>query len=104
MAIRVALSHLTRYDYARPIQLGRQLVRLRPAPHNRTPIHRYSLAIRPERHFVNWQQDPHGNFVARLAFPELTTHFEVCVDLVVDLEAFDPFDFFLDPAADRYPF
>jgi uncharacterized protein (DUF2126 family) len=104
LAIRVALSHLTRYDYARPIQLGRQLVRLRPAPHNRTPIHRYSLAIRPERHFVNWQQDPHGNFVARLAFPELTTHFEVCVDLVVDLEAFDPFDFFLDPAADRYPF
>lgn len=104
MAIRVALNHKTTYEYERPARLGRQLVRLRPAPHNRTPIHRYSLRITPEEHFINWQQDPHGNYVARLVFPEPTTKFEVEVDIVADLELYNPFEFFVDPSAESVPF
>ncbi len=104
MAVRVALEHTTNYRYARPIAIGPQLIRLRPAPHNRTPIHRYSLLLKPDQHFINWQQDPHGNYMARVVVPELTREFSVTVDLVADLEAYSPFDFFLDPSADEYPF
>jgi len=104
MSIRVALTHRTRYDYVAPVALSPQLVRLRPAPHNRTPVHSYSLQVSPEKHFLNWQQDPHGNYQARLVFPEKVQHFEIQVDLVVDLEVYNPFDFFLEPYADHFPF
>jgi uncharacterized protein (DUF2126 family)/transglutaminase-like putative cysteine protease len=104
MSIRVALTHATRYAYAAPASLSAQLVRLRPAPHNRTPVHSYSLRVAPAKHFLNWIRDPHGNFVARIVLPERAPAFEVTVDLVVDLEAFNPFDFFLEPYAEKYPF
>ncbi len=104
MAIRVALRHRTRYRYARPVQLGPQTIRLRPAPHNRTPVHRYSLEITPGGHFLNWQQDVHGNHLARIVFPEKTDHFEVDVDLVADLEAYSPFDYFLEESCREWPY
>jgi len=104
MSIHVALRHLTHYKYDRPINLGPQVVRLRPAPHTRTRILSYSLQITPEKHFINWMQDPQANYAARLVFPEQTREFRILVDLVAEMAVFNPFDFFLEPEAERYPF
>ena len=104
MSIHVALNHVTDYRYDRAVELGPQIVRLRPAPHSRTRILSYSLKVQPEGHFINWQQDPQGNYLARLVFPEKTQRLRIEVDLVAEMAVFNPFDFFLEPYADAIPF
>lgn len=104
MSIHVALNHVTHYRYDRRVGLSPQVVRLRPAPHCRTPILSYSLRIEPGNHFINWQQDPFANHLARLVFPEKTTEFKVTVDVVAEMAVYNPFDFFLEPEAEKFPF
>ena len=104
MSIHVALNHLTHYRYDRLISLSPQIVRLRPAPHCRTRILAYSLRVEPAEHFINWQQDPQSNYLARLTFPEKTRELRLTVDLVAEMAVLNPFDFFLEPYAQQFPF
>ncbi len=104
MAIRIAINHKTEYLFDRPVSVSPHVVRLRPAPHTRTPIESYSLKVLPEKHFINWQQDPFGNFLARLVFPEPVETLSFEVDLVADIVTINPFDFFVEKYAAHYPF
>jgi transglutaminase-like putative cysteine protease len=104
MALKVVISHKTVYKYDRNVNLSPHIFRLRPAPHSRTPIEAYSLTIKPENHFFNWQQDPFGNYQARVVFPEKTNELSIDVEIVADLKTINPFDFFIDDTADEFPF
>src|SRR6516162_3231792 len=104
MPIRVALNHKTEYHYDRPVTLLPHVVRLRPAPHCRTPIVSYSLRVEPQPHFLNWQQDPYSNHLARLVFPKPIRELKVEVDLVAEMTVINPFDFFIEESAEHYPF
>ena len=104
MSVRVAIHHRTEYHYDRLVSLSPHTVRLRPAPHTRTPLHHFSLKVEPETHYLNWQQDPFGNFIARYVFPEKTKKLIVDVNLVAEMVTIDPFDFFVEESAQYYPF
>ncbi len=104
MTIQVALHHKTTYAFDRLVGLSPHEIRLRPASHCRTPIDSYSLQVKPSKHFLNWQQDPYGNYLARLVFPEPVREFRIEIDLVAEMSVFNPFDFFLEPCAEKWPF
>ncbi|MFT5014170.1 MAG: hypothetical protein ACI9HA_002834 [Dinoroseobacter sp.] len=104
MTIRVALNHNTYYAFDRQVNLSAHVVRLRPAAHSRTHIHSYSLKVTPKEHFINWQQDAFGNYLARLVFPEKTDKFSIEVEVIADMTVINPFDFFLEDYAEEFPF
>lgn len=104
MSIRVAISHKTSYKYDKYINMSPHVFRLKPAVHSRTPILSYSFKVYPEKHFINWQQDPFGNFLARVVFPEKTNDFRFDVEVIADMTVINPFDFFMEEYAENFPF
>ena len=104
MSVYISIKHKTEYHFDRNVSLGPHIIRLRPAPHVRTPVHHYGLHVAPEEHFINWQQDPFGNYLARLVFPEKTKKLTIEVGLVAELVTINPFDFFLEESAQSFPF
>ncbi|MGV0909532.1 transglutaminase family protein [Martelella sp. FOR1707] len=104
MSIKAAIYHLTHYKYDKPVNLGPQIIRLKPASHSKTKVISHSLKVTPDNHFVNLQQDPYGNYQARFVFPEPVTEFKIEVDLVADMSVYNPFDFFVEEQATKYPF
>ncbi|MGH3583773.1 MAG: transglutaminase family protein, partial [Mycobacterium sp.] len=104
MGIKVALEHRTSYTFDRLVEVYPHVVRLRPAPHSRTPIEAYSLQVEPADHFINWQQDAFGNYLARLVFPNRASSLTVTVGLIADLKVINPFDFFIEESAETVPF
>ena len=104
MSIKAAIYHLTHYTYDRPVVLAPQIIRLKPAPHSKTKVLSHSLKVFPEKHFVNLQQDPYGNWLSRHVFPEPVTELKIEVDLVADMTVYNPFDFFVEPEAEIWPF
>jgi len=104
MGIQVGIKHHTSYDFDRLTVVHPHILRLRPAPHSRSSVMSYSLTVEPDDHFINWQQDPFGNHLARLVFPEPTRRLAFTVDMVVDLTVINPFDFFVEETAEHYPF
>ncbi|TWD46720.1 uncharacterized protein (DUF2126 family) [Agrobacterium vitis] len=104
MAIKASIYHLTHYKYDNPVRLGPQVIRLKPAAHSRTKVLSHSLKVTPENHFVNLQQDPYGNYLARFVFPDLVTEFKIEVDLIADMTVYNPFDFFTEEEAVTWPF
>lgn len=104
MSIKVAISHKTKYIFDRSVSLSPHIFRLRPAPHSRTPIEGYSFKIYPKNHFINWQQDPFGNYQARVVFPEKTTELSIEVEVIARMQVINPFDFFVEESAEKFPF
>ncbi len=104
MGIKVALEHRTSYTFDRLVEVHPHVVRLRPAPHSRTPIEAYSLQVEPADHFINWQQDAFGNFLARLVFPDRARSLTITVGLIADMKVVNPFDFFIEDWAERIGF
>ncbi|MEK1946703.1 MAG: transglutaminase family protein, partial [Ensifer adhaerens] len=104
MSIKASIYHLTHYTYDRPIRLSPQIIRLKPAAHSKTKVISHSLKVSPANHFVNLQQDPYGNYLARYVFPDPVTELKVEVDLVADMTVYNPFDFFIEEESEHWPF
>lgn len=104
MSVQASVFHRTRYGYDRPVWLSPQVIRLRPAPGCRTPVSNYSLQVFPLPHHLHWVQDPQGNLLARVVFPQPVQEFRIEVNLVVDLAPSNPFDFFVEQSAESFPF
>ncbi len=102
--MQVAVEHRTTYRYDRPVRLGPQVIRLRPAAHCRTPILSYSLHIGGGEALHQLAAGPGRQPHRPRRLPEPVLEFSVTVDLVADMTVINPFDFFVEDAAKAFPF
>lgn len=101
--MRLEISHVTRYEYDRPVRFNPHLLYLRPRENPLLQVNRFKLAFRPEAN-ISWMRDDFDNLPASVQFFLDSDVLEIRSDSSVTTTDLPPFDFMVRDYAMSFPF